>query len=234
MPTAEGKEKENIGYFKTVVKGFFVLLVMTAVMFTTAGRINYWQGWLFSGTCVLVLSISSIMFAGKTDLVKERIKPGPGTKWWDKIFWALYVPLNFAVVVVACLDAGRFSWSHLPAPVYIFSYITLITSISTTQWAMWTNRWFSSTVRIQKDRGQQVVQNGPYRFVRHPGYVGGILLVLSMSLVLGSLLALIPAVAAAILLVIRTYLEDETLKEELPGYVDYAKKVRYRLLSGIW
>ncbi|HUV75978.1 MAG TPA: isoprenylcysteine carboxylmethyltransferase family protein [Dehalococcoidales bacterium] len=99
---------------------------------------------------------------------------------------------------------------------------------------MWVNRFFSSVVRIQKDRGQEVVQNGPYHSVRHPGYVGGILMAISTSLVLGSLWALIPAGVIFILLVIRTYLEDTTLQKELTGYADYAKKVRFRLLPGIW
>jgi protein-S-isoprenylcysteine O-methyltransferase Ste14 len=99
---------------------------------------------------------------------------------------------------------------------------------------MWVNNWFSSTVRIQMDRDQHVVQDGPYRYVRHPGYVGGILMAVSASLILGSLWALIPASIVVLLLVIRTYLEDTTLQKELPGYADYTKKVRYRLVPGLW
>jgi protein-S-isoprenylcysteine O-methyltransferase Ste14 len=99
---------------------------------------------------------------------------------------------------------------------------------------MWTNRFFSSTVRIQTDRGHEVVEGGPYRFMRHPGYVGAILLVTSISLVLGSLWALIPAGVVAVLLIIRTCLEDITLQRELTGYADYARRVRFRLVPGIW
>ena len=94
--------------------------------------------------------------------------------------------------------------------------------------------FFSSVVRLQNDRGQEVVQQGPYRMIRHPGYVAGSLMAISISLVLGSLWGLIPAGAVLILLIIRTYLEDTTLQRELPGYSDYARKVKYRLIPGIW
>lgn len=101
-------------------------------------------------------------------------------------------------------------------------------------WAKWTNRFFSSTVRIQTDRGHEVVQDGPYRIVRHPGYVSGILMAITSSLVLGSLSGLIPAGAVMALLVVRTGLEDRTLRNELAGYADYAQKTKFRLLPGVW
>jgi len=228
-------KKEKNWYLRAVIKVFFALLLIIAGILLLAGRITYWQGWVYGAVTVLVVSIQSILFADRTDLVKERLKPGPGTKWWDKVFWALYVPTFLAVVVIASLDAGRFQWTtQLPVFVYIISYIVHISSHFMNLWAMWTNRFFSSAVRIQTDRDQEVVQNGPYRFVRHPGYVGGILMAISSSLVLGSLWGLIPAGVVMILLIIRTYLEDITLQKELPGYADYTKKVRYRLLPGTW
>jgi protein-S-isoprenylcysteine O-methyltransferase Ste14 len=227
--------KENHFYLRALVQGFFTFLLVAAIIFVLAGRITYWQGWGFVITCVLLVLIQSIVFASKTDLVRERLKPGPGTKWWDKVFYAFYIPLFFAIIIVASLDTGRFQWStQLPVSVYIIGYMVFVLSIFIYSWAMWVNRFFSSTVRLQTDRGQEVVQSGPYRFVRHPGYVGGILLAISSSLALGSLWGLVPAGAVMILLIIRTYLEDVTLQKELPGYADYAKKVRYRLLSGIW
>ena len=175
------------------------------------------------------------MFINKTDLARERLKPGPGTKWWDKIFWVFYAPMFFAVFILASLDAGRFRWTaQLPLSVYIIGYIVYLLSQYITLWSMWVNKFFSTTVRIQTDRGQEVVQNGPYRFIRHPGYVGGILLAISSSLILGSLWGLIPAGGVVFLLIIRTYLEDITLQKELQGYSDYALKVKYRLLPGIW
>jgi protein-S-isoprenylcysteine O-methyltransferase Ste14 len=227
--------RHAIGYFRLVVRGFLSLLLVIAIIFVSAGRLNYWQGWVFSGIVVLLVVIQVVVFTSKTDLIQERVRPGPGTKWWDRVFWVLYVPMYFSVPIIAGLDVGRFGWTtQLPASVYIASYIVFILSIFLFTWAMWVNRFFSSVVRIQTDRGQEVIQNGPYRFVRHPGYTGGVLMGISMSLVLGSLWALIPASAAMILLVIRTYLEDTILQKELMGYTGYAKKVRYRLLPAIW
>jgi protein-S-isoprenylcysteine O-methyltransferase Ste14 len=235
MPTNESAKKGPFEYLKLVVTGFLALLLIVASIFLLAGRLTYWQGWAFSGVTVLLVVIQLLLFADKTDLVKERAKPGPGTKWWDKVFLALYVPLFFAIVIVACLDAGRFVWSpRLPLVVYVISYIAFIFSIYLYSWAMWVNRWFSRAVRIQTDRDQQVVQDGPYRYVRHPGYVGGSLMALSTALALGSLWALIPAGLVVMLLIIRTYLEDVTLQKELPGYIEYTDKVRYRLVPGLW
>ena len=118
--------------------------------------------------------------------------------------------------------------------VYIAGYVLLVLSDFVKSWCMWVNRFFSTTVRIQMDRGHEVIQNGPYRFVRHPGYLAGIFMMISMPLALGSLWGLIPAAVVAVLLIIRTHLEDIYLQKELPGYADYVKKVKYRLLPGIW
>ena len=223
------------GYLKILLQGAITVPLVIAVIFILAGRIDYWQGWIFSGSLVLIFLISSLMFADKADLIRERRKPGPGTKWWDKIFYAFYIPAFLALMLIACLDSGRYGWTGpLPAVVYIMGYIIYGFSNFLTVWAMWTNTFFSSTVRIQSDRGQTVVQSGPYRYVRHPGYVGGILMGIGMAVVLGSLWALIPAGVATVLLVIRTFLEDRTLQKELAGYVDYTKNVQYRLLPGIW
>lgn len=235
MPNNQNKKKEKNWYLRAVLKVFFVFLLIIASTFLLAGRITYWQGWGFGAVIVLVILVQSIVFAHKTELAKERQKPGPGTKWWDKVISAFLASMFLAILVIASLDAGRFGWTkQLPMFVYIISYIVFVFSIAITAWAKWVNKWFSSVVRIQKDRDQKVVQIGPYKIVRHPGYVGGILMGLTMPLVLGSLWALIPAGITVILLIIRTYLEDTTLQKELPGYTDYAKKVRHRLLPGIW
>lgn len=228
-------KEENKWYFRTVIKGFLSLLLIIALIIILARRINYWQGWVFGVICCFGALIQSIAFVNKTDLARERFKPGPGTKWWDKLFWAFYAPMFFAVFIIASLDAGRFRWTtQLHLSVYIMGYIAHILSYFITSWSMWVNRFFSTTIRIQTDRGQEVVQNGPYRFIRHPGYVGGILLAISSSLILGSLWGLIPVGSVVFLLIIRTYLEDTTLQEELQGYSDYTVKVRYRLLPGVW
>ncbi|HDS45962.1 MAG TPA: isoprenylcysteine carboxylmethyltransferase family protein [Methanomicrobia archaeon] len=235
MVNNNGTTTEFSQYLKIVVKGFFALLIIIAIIFILAGRLSYWQGWVFSIVTVLLVTAQLLVFAGKTELARERFKPGPGTKWWDKLLLALYGPLFFAIVIIACLDAGRFRWSpELPLAVYITSYLGYGYSIYLYSWAMWVNQWFSSTVRIQTDRDQQVVQDGPYRYVRHPGYVAGILMALSTAVALGSLWALVPAALVVLLLIIRTALEDRTLQNELPGYAEYAHTVRYRLIPGLW
>ena len=205
------------------------------ILFVSAGRINYWQGWGYLGIIGLLSAIGLKLFSKKLDLIQERIKPGPGIKRWDKVFMGLFIPLFLAILFVSGLDAGRFHWTKsLSLPVYIVSYFLFVLSYLFLFWAMWVNPFFSSVVRIQTDRGQTVIQSGPYRFVRHPGYLGGIVWMLTSALVLGSLWALIPSGVTAVLLLIRTYLEDRTLQNELPGYIEYAHKVRYRLLPGIW
>ena len=234
MPIDE-ESNDRIWYFKTLIERVLAFLLGMAVVFILAGRMNYWQGWVFGGIFIIGFSIAAVIYANEIDLAKERVKPGPGTKWWDKVFYAFYIPLHLTVIVVASLDAGRFLWTaQLPAPVYIVGYIAHIFSYFIALWAMGTNRFFSSVVRIQEDRGHEVIQEGPYRFIRHPGYVAGILAGVSTSLILGSLWALIPGGILIPLFIIRAYLEDNTLKKELSGYADYAKKVKYRLVPGVW
>ncbi len=225
----------NRAYLTQVYLGFFALSLMIAMIFVIAGRIDYWQGWAFGGITSILLLIKSIFFPSKGDLIKERIKPGPGTKWWDKVFYTFFIPAFLAIIIVGSLDGGRFGWTvRLPIFAYISGYIIYIFSVSIFLWAQQINKFFSSVVRIQHDRGHEVIQAGPYQYVRHPGYTGGILMSISTSLVLGSLWALIPAGIVTILLIIRTYLEDTMLQKELSGYMEYTKKVRYRLLPGIW
>ena len=215
--------------------GILGTAVCLALLFLLAGRLDYWQGWLFAWVTLFFISAALYIFQNDKDLSKERIKPGPGTKWWDKVFFVFYVPLNAAVLVTASLDTGRFFWSpELPPVVYFSGYLLYITAQITIMWSMRINRFFSSTVRIQRERGQYVIQEGPYRYVRHPGYVGGISLALGMALSLGSLWALIPAGGAVTALVIRTLLEDRTLQKELPGYSEYAQRVKSRLIPGLW
>jgi protein-S-isoprenylcysteine O-methyltransferase Ste14 len=145
------------------------------------------------------------------------------------------VPVSLSAVALAALDAGRFAWTpRLPPALYLISYLVLFLAYAGVVWAMWTNNFFSRVVRIQTDRGHYVVQEGPYRFVRHPGYLAGSFSLFSMPLALGSLWGLIPATLAVILIIIRTYLEDAALQKELTGYHQYAKKVKFRLLPALW
>jgi len=218
-----------------ILRGFIAVLILGTTLLLLAGRLWYWQAWVFCLVCFLLILSISVAFGKDFDTIKQRMKTGPGTKWWDKIFWAIYGPMNMAILVIAGLDAGRFYWSPpIPAYMYIVGYLFFIISASVHLWAIWSNKFYASTVRIQKERKQSVIDSGPYRYVRHPGYIGIMLMVLSIGLVLGSLWALLPALTVSVLLLIRTGLEDRALKNELPGYSEYADRVKFRIVPGLW
>ena len=220
---------------KLKINGFIAILVLIFFLFLSAGRLDYWQGWVFIGMIFIRILAGIIIISDKADLYKERMKPGPGTKLWDKILIKFLIVFSIAMFIIAPLDAGRFKWSMpLSVNVYAVSYLLFWSAVISGLWAVRVNKFFSSVVRIQTDRGQKVIQNGPYRFIRHPGYAGMILMFIGIPLMLGSLWALIPAGINIIVLIIRTYLEDITLQKELTGYTEYAAKVRKRLFPGIW
>ena len=226
---------KKLGLSKVIISLSLSTIFIIIIVFLSAGRLTFWQGWVYSVLSALVLLMTVAMLYDQPDLISERLKPGKGMKRWDKIYYAFSSPFFFLSIILACVDVGRFGWSPpLPISVYIISCIIYVLGHSIFLWAKRTNKFFSSVVRIQTERNQVVCQEGPYRFVRHPGYVGGIIFTLTTPLVLGALWAFVPAGIAVSSMVVRTYLEDKTLQKELPGYVDYTKKVRYRLIPGIW
>lgn len=228
----EQRKSKDLGI---LVKGFLALVVMLALMFSIAGRINYWQGWVFGVVNFFIVLILFLKFPDISEIMKERIKPGSETKWWDKLFWAFFGPMNLAIIITATLDAGRFHWSGpIPLLIYPLGYVLYLLSSSLHFWAIKVNRFYTSTVSIQSEDGHEVIKSGPYRFIRHPGYLGIALMVVSIALVLGSLWAVVPAACVVVLLILRTVLEDSALQKELSGYPAYAKKVQYRLLPKVW
>lgn len=222
-------------YRRVILRGVLGVFILIGILFGFAGRWNFWQGWAILGGTMAYMAAILILFRNKMDLIRERIKPGPGTKWWDKVFFAVYAPLSYAIVIVGSLDAGRFGWTDsFPWWGYGIGYFLYIGSLCLILWAMWVNNFFSSTVRIQTDRGHSVCQDGPYAYIRHPGYAFAMVLMVGLALCLGSLYALIPAAGVWAAIIVRTGLEDAVLHNELPGYKEYAEKVRWRLLRGIW
>jgi protein-S-isoprenylcysteine O-methyltransferase Ste14 len=163
-----------------------------------------------------------------------RTRSHEGTKRWDKILLGFFFTAVYAIVPVAALDDGRFHWLPLPWWVCGLGYVLFLAGMGLVTWAEAVNKFFEVTVRIQTDRGQKVIDTGPYALVRHPGYVAGILFCVGTALSLGSVWALVPAGLASALLVLRTRWEDQTLQAELPGYKEYARRVRYRLIPGVW
>ena len=237
IPDTEEKREDRRWYIRMVGYIVMVLLGVQLVIMGMAGRWDYWQGWMFGGINLVLILIPLLWFRGGMDmaLARERMHPGPGRPRWDKIIMILYLLAYGAVIVLGSLDAGRLRFSPaLPIRWCVGICLVYGMTIVFMFWAKGVNPWFSSVVRIQTDRGQRVVEEGPYRYVRHPGYVGGILSSWATALVLGSLLALVPAAMMSTLLVIRTALEDRLLQKELPGYVEYAQRTRYRLLPGVW
>jgi protein-S-isoprenylcysteine O-methyltransferase Ste14 len=166
---------------------------------------------------------------------RQQFEKAPGVKSWDKVLAPLLaVSVSFPLFIVAGLD-HRYGWSPaFPVLLHIIGFIVIGLGYAFASWALLENRFFSGVVRIQVDRGHVVCDSGPYRIVRHPGYAGNMLSLPGIVLALGSTWTLIPVAVALIIAVVRTALEDRTLQEELPGYRDYARRVRYRLVPGIY
>lgn len=227
--------KKVMSGIKFVISSILKVASFFLLVFWGAGRLDYWQGWGFVILMLITGVIAFILFKNNKDLLKERLKPGPGMKWWDKVFWAFNILLYFGVLGIGIMDGGRFMWTQsIPLWVYIVGYVGYVFGAGIVFWGMWTNNYFSSVVRIQKDRGHKVITGGPYKYVRHPGYVGASIFMLSIGPILGSLWAMIPGGLWVIAVIIRTYLEDKTLQKELEGYKEYTKKTKYRLIPGIW
>jgi protein-S-isoprenylcysteine O-methyltransferase Ste14 len=210
-------------------------LALLALVFLPVGRIDWLPGWVFIAVLVAAFSLSALLLARFNPVIyRARSRFQPGTEEWDLILLALMLPAFVAEVPLATLDAGRMGWSDVPLWVVLIGYALLLAGIAVTTWAQAVNPFFEPGVRIQRERAQRVIASGPYRIVRHPGYVAAIAMFIGVPLALASWWALLPAALALALLVVRTSWEDRLLQTELPGYADYARRTRYRLLPGFW
>ncbi|MFC6669451.1 methyltransferase family protein [Marinobacterium aestuariivivens] len=213
-------------------------LFIPFVLLVCGGDLGWWQAWLYS-LLIFAAGLGGHFWAERRHpgLLAERqnMKKAQSAKAWDKVLAPLMaLSLSFPLVIVAGLD-HRFGWSPVfPFWLIVIGFILISLGYAFALWAMAENRFFSSVVRIQTDRGHVVCDSGPYRIVRHPGYAGNILALFGIVLALSSMWTLIPVALALIIAVIRTVLEDRTLQDELPGYRDYARRVRYRLIPGIY
>jgi protein-S-isoprenylcysteine O-methyltransferase Ste14 len=213
----------------------WTLLILVLCLFLPAGTWAWTRGWLFFGV-VVAASVVITLYLRRVnpEVIAARVNRHEGTKGWDRLLLGLFLPTMVSILPVAALDDGRYHWFHVPWWVCGVGYVLLIAGLAGLTWAESVNKFFEPTVRIQTDRGHTVIDTGPYALVRHPGYVAAGLLVLGLPLSLGSFWALVPAVISYLLLVVRTALEDRTLQEELPGYMEYVRRVRYRLVPGVW
>ncbi|AZD01872.1 isoprenylcysteine carboxylmethyltransferase family protein [Pseudomonas chlororaphis] len=215
--------------------GIGLPLALLGLIFLPAGTLAWWPGWIFLAVMTLGFGVSALVLARVNPVIyRARSRVQVGTQSWDKKLLAIILPAMAAVLPVAALDAGRLHGSAVPAWVVLAGYLAVLAGIAVTGWAQAVNPFFEPGVRIQSERHQRVIDSGPYRFVRHPGYLAALGLFFGMALALGSFWALVPAALAAALLVLRTLWEDQLLQAELPGYADYCQRVRWRLVPGLW
>ena len=214
-----------------------MLAIMMAVFYASAGRTDIPRSWfLFCVALIYFVASNLALYRYNPELLIQRLKlRREGSKTWDEVLMRVSnLTALLLVPAVAGLDIGRYGWSSLGLPYAVVGVVSLVVSSVIVNWAMIENPYFEPTVRIQNDRGHQVVTTGPYAIVRHPGYLSGILWIASIPLILGSLYAFLPFALYTVLMSLRTDLEDKTLHKELPGYAEYSKRVRYRLFPGIW
>jgi protein-S-isoprenylcysteine O-methyltransferase Ste14 len=225
------------GILKRVVQLGIQLLLLAAILFLSSGHLDWWFAWVYLAIFVLAVGANSfVLLRINPELIAERARQfTPETKKWDRILATLWGLMSSIVsLLVAGLDM-RFGWSpQMPLAAQVIAMLFHMFGSAFSSWAIVSNAFFSGTVRIQADRGHAVALAGPYGIVRHPGYAGWMISNVATVIMLGSLWALFPAVIAVVALVARTALEDRTLREELPGYADYAERVRYRLVPGVW
>jgi protein-S-isoprenylcysteine O-methyltransferase Ste14 len=223
-----------------LLKQAWRLLALTAVygaaLLGSAGTWRWHAAWAFLALTIALTGCYVLVVArAHPDLAQERVAPPADAKGWDKPLVALIGIVGpLATAVVAGLDR-RFGWSPDVPPGAKAAGLTLIAAAGVlTCYSVAANRFFSAVVRIQRDRGHTVVSKGPYGVVRHPGYAASLLHMVATPFALGALGALAPVVLLVALTVVRTAMEDQTLQSELEGYREYAQRVRYRLIPGIW
>jgi len=211
-------------------------LLMALPLFLSAGTIAWPAGWIFLILLHGWLLVGIwLLLKYNPGLLEERINLSQSNqKAWDKVFILLLYSFLFAWLVLMPLDAVRFHWSQMPLLLQVVGAVALVGSFFFISLTFRENSFLSPTVRIQEERGQTVISTGPYHYVRHPMYAGGLLLFLGTPLLLGSwyglLLALIFIPAGAV----RAVLEERVLRKELPGYDAYMAQVKYRLIPYVW
>jgi len=222
------------GIWRRARQLFIQSLIIGVILFLGSGRPGWVWAWLYLGYSILQILVNFIvMRRTNPELIAERAEGSKRTQPWDRTIAVISVPLGLAILIIAALDE-RWAWSTVPLWVNLVGAVLMVLGSSLSSWAMLTNAYFSTAIRIQQDRGHTVVTEGPYRIIRHPGYLGWAVAGLSTALLFGSLWALIPAGLILGPMIVRTALEDRTLQEGLEGYREYAQQVRYRLVPRVW
>jgi protein-S-isoprenylcysteine O-methyltransferase Ste14 len=222
------------GVVRWLIRETMGIVIAGVILFLCAGRWDWLWGWATVVTLALWVGATALaVIPTHPALLAERTRPRGG-KAWDTAIMSIVGIIMIAVYVVGGLDV-RYGWTiSFPMAAQIAGVILAVLGYALVVWATASNAFFSLIVRIQKERGHTVATGGPYQFVRHPGYVGIILAYVGTPIMLGSWWAIVIGVVTALLMIVRTALEDKTLLKELDGYRDYAARVRYRLLPGVW
>lgn len=217
------------------IRLFVLLGCIAGLLFWAAGTMAWTRGWLFIAMLGLTFAGNLVFLISKNpQLMQARWQQKSDTKPFDKIFGLLYLIATISMMVLAGLDAVRFQWTSM-APALLFAGLAMhALGLVPVLWSLQISPHSETTVRIQSDRNHRVITDGPYRYVRHPMYVGVMVMFWGWAFVLQSWMAFAAASALAMLLVIRTALEDRTLQNELPGYVEFCTATRYRLVPGVW
>jgi protein-S-isoprenylcysteine O-methyltransferase Ste14 len=234
MNTTPSARGVAAGVRRRVTQILVTLLLQAVLLYVAAGRPAWPWGWVYLGTYLVIIGINGAFMRRRPEQMAERGQAGFQQAWdrWIGLAWALLY--FFILPLVAGLDQ-RYRWSpDLSLGLHLAGLAAFAAGLALFSWAMIANAYFSTVVRLQSERGHTVCDRGPYRAVRHPGYLGAVLQQLGAPLLLGSPWALVPGIMAAVLMVLRTTLEDRMLRAELPGYPEYAGRVRYRLLPGVW
>ena len=211
------------------------IVAMGVALFWSAGKMNWWPAWASIGVMLAWITTTAIVILRfNPNLLAERLGPRKGAKPWDTAIMSFLGFTQLARYIIAGLDQ-RYGWTGSMSLAAQMAALTLcVLGYALVVWAIASNNFFSQIVRIQDERGHTVATGGPYHYVRHPAYIGAILFELAVPVLLASRWALIPSGLSAILLILRTALEDRTLQAELTGYAEYARQVHYRLFPGIW
>jgi len=230
------QRKERQVMIKNIIMIFAGTFLLYGILVLSAGKVYWLNAWIYTGIFI-VYGIVYIIVLKKYNpqLLSERTRSfRKNTKKFDKVFFLCWRPLSLAAFVLAGFDAVRYEWSHMSMIWIIFGIVILIPGFVLSYWAMAVNVFFEPTVRIQEERGHKVCQEGPYKFVRHPGYVGLILFTLGGPFILGSWWVFLPTGIIILLVFFRTALEDRMLQKELSGYKEYTKVTKYRLIPRVW
>ena len=217
-----------------LIREYLARIIMAFILVLTSGKWTWINIWIYAALTSLT-SVLVYIFVVRVNpsLYNERGNPNENTKKWDLILMRIISLFSFSSIIIAGLDKKN-NWSFLGDGWIIPGGILIILSGVLATWAMAENNYFSSEVRIQNDRGQIVVSSGPYQYIRHPGYLSGIMFFLGTPMVLDSAYSFFPFVCIVVGFMIRIIFEEKMLIAELDGYQDYTNKVKYRLIPEIW